>query len=118
MFMLFFVIPVMTFLFFLFDDGRTFMLMDEEPVLVSKNESMFASPYLVERDDGEPMKQEQEEYVTIEHIPWTKRLTLASSISYLSVALRSYGGEAVSLPATIISTECLSSYLDSPLLTR
>ena len=77
--MLFFVTPVLGFLFFLFDDGRSQLLMKEEPTIVNvgtrkAEKSPFLEDSRIDEEGQEGQNKQAIEYVYMAKIPWTRRL--------------------------------------------
>lgn len=104
LFMLFFVVPVMAVLFFVFDDGQNSILLKYEPVATAihkKNDDLEQS-----LDSGKPerrqsKKEDYEEHVELQYVPWYTRLGRTLSVTYLSLVTRSYNVQVVSLPSKI-----------------
>ncbi|CAB9511679.1 expressed unknown protein [Seminavis robusta] len=90
-FMLFFVVPMMTILFFWFDDGKNHLLLDYEPMSIE-----LSSAKSDRNRHGEPPI-----HIELQNTPWYERFLRALSVSYLSLATRSYSVDALSTAAKI-----------------
>jgi len=87
LFMLFFVIPGMGMLFFLFDDGQNDVFMKKEAMAIE----------LKKENENDP-KQEQ---LVLEDIPGPLRFMRGLCCAYLGLATRQFQVDAVTLPAKI-----------------